>query len=148
YPLLTTSQAVDTGSPLLCPGTDIRGVVRPQDGDGDSIALCDIGSYEREAAGQSLIAVRDARIREGRRGTRKIRFKVSLSARSKHTVKVHAATEDGTALAGSDYVAKSATLTFTPHPRPKRFAVIAAKTSATASTRVSGASSSPRSARG
>ena len=50
YPLLPTSQAVDTGSPLICPNTDVRDVVRPQDGNGDSIALCDIGSYEREAS--------------------------------------------------------------------------------------------------
>lgn len=123
YPLLPTSKAVDTGSPLICPSTDVRGVVRPQDGNGDSIALCDIGSFEREAAGQPLIAMLDARKREGGRGTRRIRFKVSLSVRSKHTVKVRATTEDGTAHAGSDYVARTATLTFTPHQRHKAFIV-------------------------
>jgi hypothetical protein len=123
YPLLSTSQAVDTGSPLSCPNTDVRGVVRPQDGNGDSIALCDIGSYEREAAGQPLVAMRDARRREGGRTTRKIRFKVSLSARSKHTVKVRATTQDGTAQAGSDYLARNVTLKFKPHQRHKRFTV-------------------------
>jgi hypothetical protein len=47
YPLLATSQAVDTTN--LCQPTDIRGVSRPQDGNGDGVALCDTGSYEREA---------------------------------------------------------------------------------------------------
>ncbi len=47
YPLLATSQAVDTGS--ICQPNDIRGVSRPQDGNGDGVALCDTGSYEREA---------------------------------------------------------------------------------------------------
>jgi hypothetical protein len=46
YPLLATSQAVDTG--LICQPTDIRGVSRPQDGNGDGVVLCDTGSYERE----------------------------------------------------------------------------------------------------
>ena len=46
YALLATSAAVDTGSPQVgfCPATDVRGVLRPQDGNGDGIALCDIGS--------------------------------------------------------------------------------------------------------
>ncbi len=48
YPLLATSQAVDTTN-TLCPPTDIRNVSRPRDGNGDSNALCDTGSYEREA---------------------------------------------------------------------------------------------------
>jgi hypothetical protein len=48
YPLLATSQAVDT-TILLCPPTDIRGVSRPQDGNGTGPTLCDTGSYEREA---------------------------------------------------------------------------------------------------
>ena len=46
YPLLATSQAVDTG--VLCQFDDIRGVSRPQDGNGDGVARCDTGSYERE----------------------------------------------------------------------------------------------------
>jgi hemolysin type calcium-binding protein len=48
YPLLATSQAVDATN-LPCELTDIRGVSRPQDGNGDGVALCDTGSYEREA---------------------------------------------------------------------------------------------------
>jgi hypothetical protein len=47
YPLLPTSRAIDTDT--YCWGTDIRGVPHPQDGNGDGVARCDTGSYEREA---------------------------------------------------------------------------------------------------
>ena len=38
--------AVEAGCPP--PETDQRGVARPQDGDGDGAALCDVGAFERE----------------------------------------------------------------------------------------------------
>lgn len=51
------SLAVDAGpptdgDPIACPppATDQRGVTRPQDGDGDSTSICDIGSFELEVA--------------------------------------------------------------------------------------------------
>jgi hypothetical protein len=40
------SPCIDTGTNTNCPGTDIRGVPRPVDGNGDSTATCDIGAYE------------------------------------------------------------------------------------------------------
>src|SRR6266536_1600668 len=43
--LVKTSPAVDAGS-ATCPATDERGVTRPQDGNGDTIAACDIGAFE------------------------------------------------------------------------------------------------------
>jgi RTX calcium-binding nonapeptide repeat (4 copies) len=49
YPLLATSQAVDTTN-TLCMTNDILGATRVQplqDGNGDGVALCDTGSYER-----------------------------------------------------------------------------------------------------
>ena len=49
YPLLATSQAVDTTN-VSCEPTDIRGESRPQDGNGNGVALCDSGSYERAAS--------------------------------------------------------------------------------------------------
>ena len=42
------SPAIDAGDDGACPATDARGVPRPQDGDGDSVAHCDIGAYELE----------------------------------------------------------------------------------------------------
>jgi N-acetylneuraminic acid mutarotase len=53
YPLLPGSPAIDAGNPSGCIDqngnllvTDQRGVSRPQDGNGDGIATCDMGAYE------------------------------------------------------------------------------------------------------
>jgi CSLREA domain-containing protein len=40
------SAAIDAGQSSGCLPTDQRGVARPQDGDGDGAAACDIGAYE------------------------------------------------------------------------------------------------------
>ncbi len=40
------SPALDAGDNSRCLATDQRGRVRPFDGDGDSVAVCDIGAYE------------------------------------------------------------------------------------------------------
>jgi hypothetical protein len=121
YPLLPKSWAVDRN--LLCQYNDIRGVLRPQDGNGDGIARCDSGSYELEPGAQPFLFIRGLRIREGQDGAKKIRVAVWLSARSKNPVTVRATTKNGTARAGSDFVAKSAKLKFRPRQRHKRFTV-------------------------
>ncbi len=48
HALLRGSAAIDAGNNSVCPDTDQRGVARPQDGDGDTVAVCDIGAFECE----------------------------------------------------------------------------------------------------
>jgi chitinase len=58
------------------------------------------------------LSVADATVIEGDAGTVVLKFVVTLSAASATPVTVNFATADGTALAGSDYAARSGTLTF------------------------------------
>ncbi|WP_456359977.1 putative Ig domain-containing protein [Xanthomonas translucens] len=60
------------------------------------------------------LSIDDVSVNEGNSGTTTATFTVSLSAASGQTVTVNYATADGTATAGSDYVARSGTLTFAP----------------------------------
>jgi CSLREA domain-containing protein len=48
--LLPGSPAIDDGNDANCPSTDQRSVSRPQDGNGDGIATCDMGAYEFETS--------------------------------------------------------------------------------------------------
>jgi hypothetical protein len=60
------------------------------------------------------IRISDPIVREGNSGLTPVAFKVSLSHPSSRAVTVAYATADGTARAGSDYVAIAGTLTFAP----------------------------------
>ncbi|AWM36357.1 Extracellular serine protease precursor [Gemmata obscuriglobus] len=61
---------------------------------------------------------------EGNEGTHVVTFTVTLSEPSSQTVTIDYATADGTAVAGSDYVAASGTLTFAPGETSKTIAVV------------------------
>ena len=67
-------------------------------------------STEERVAGPPAISVSDATVQEAEGAT--LEFSVTLSHASSRTVTVSYATQDGTAQAGSDYTAASATLTF------------------------------------
>ena len=58
-----------------------------------------------------LLFIHNVSLTEGNSGTKNATFTVTLSATSPSNVTVHYATADGTATAGSDYVATSGTLT-------------------------------------
>lgn len=45
-PLKVGSPAIDHGSNTGCPSADERGIARPQDGDGDTVPMCDMGATE------------------------------------------------------------------------------------------------------
>nr|WP_324251942.1 putative Ig domain-containing protein [Xanthomonas arboricola] len=72
-----------------------------------------LGTIVNDDAVPSL-SIDDVSVNEGNSGTTTATFTVSLSAASGQTVSVNYATANGTATAGSDYVARSGTLTFTP----------------------------------
>ncbi len=46
HELLEESPAIDTGNDASCEVQDQRGIDRPQDGNNDNVAICDIGSFE------------------------------------------------------------------------------------------------------
>jgi CSLREA domain-containing protein len=62
HALLGDSPALDAGNPdaaqggVACAGVDARGVARPIDADGDTIAVCDIGAFEAIATDLALQA--------------------------------------------------------------------------------------------
>ena len=61
---------------------------------------------------EARLSIGSASVSEGHRGTKLMTFTVTLAAAYDQAVTVNYATQDGTAVAGSDYVAKSGTLTF------------------------------------
>ena len=113
HALLTGSPAIDKGPPSTScppPATDQRGVTRPQDGDADSTAVCDIGSFEFQT--HPALSINDITLTEGNSATTAATFTVSLSEASVQTVTVNYATADDTATAGTDYQSSTGTLSF------------------------------------
>ncbi|MEW5987283.1 MAG: choice-of-anchor Q domain-containing protein, partial [Chloroflexota bacterium] len=63
HALLAGSPAIEAGNPAGCPDTqgnflitDQRGYPRPEDGDGDGEAICDVGAYEASGPDFALLA--------------------------------------------------------------------------------------------
>ncbi|NCR45183.1 MAG: endo-1,3-1,4-beta-glycanase ExsH, partial [Microcystis aeruginosa SX13-01] len=61
-----------------------------------------------------FLTISNPTIAENNSGTNNLVFKVTLSTTSTQTITVNYATANNTATAGSDYIAKTGTLTFTP----------------------------------
>ncbi|HPH97579.1 MAG TPA: Calx-beta domain-containing protein [Anaerolineaceae bacterium] len=105
-------QAVDNANPAdpgsggsACELFDQRGQMRPLDGGTDGIARCDCGAVEHIPA---YLSISDATVSEGGTAT----FVVSLSEAAQVTLTVRYATQNDTALGGSDFISASGTLTF------------------------------------
>lgn len=75
------------------------------------------------SGGGPLLAIDTVELPEGNAGTTAFVFTVSLSAASATPVTVQFSTRNGTAQAGSDYVATSGTLTFAPGEVTKQITV-------------------------
>lgn len=71
-----------------------------------------------------LLGIDNVELAEGNAGTTPFVFTVALSESSASPVTVDFTTRDGTALAGSDYVATSGTLTFAPGELTKQITVL------------------------
>jgi hypothetical protein len=72
---------------------------------------------------EARISVNDVSMKEGNKGTKNMVFTVQLAAAYDQTVTVKYSTQDWSATAGSDYVAKSGTLTFLPGETSKTVSV-------------------------
>ena len=72
---------------------------------------------------QAALTISDVALTEGSGGTKNFTFTITLGAASTGSVTVDYATADGTAVSGSDYLAASGTLTFTPGQTSKTVTV-------------------------
>lgn len=105
------SPAIDAGNNATCPTTDQRGNLRPIDGNGDSIATCDIGAYE-DGIG---FFISDASLTEGDAGNSQMTFTVTRSFITDTIYTVDYETIANTATADVDFThVPTATLTFLP----------------------------------
>ncbi|PYS46814.1 MAG: hypothetical protein DMF68_17885, partial [Acidobacteria bacterium] len=90
---------------------------------GDGNFLPSSGTIAGGQVVKSQLSINDVSLAEGNAGTTNFSFTVTLSQASTVTAKVDFATSDGTAKAGSDYVATSGTLTFNPGDTQKTVTV-------------------------
>ena len=132
HALLAGSPAIDAGNPNGCLDNsgaplpiDQRGLPRTTDGNGDGTVACDIGAFELDGQNVSpMVSISDVTVTEGNAGTVNATFQVTLSAPTSQQVTVTFSTADGTALAGTDYVGTSGTVTFNAGETSKTIAVV------------------------
>ncbi len=82
------------------------------------------GMWEVNLTDTPSISINDVSMNEGNTGTTAFTFNVSLSNSANQTVTVNYATANDTAIAGSDYIANSGTLTFNPGETSKPITVL------------------------
>jgi fibronectin-binding autotransporter adhesin len=106
--------------------TGTFGTVTETDPPGSAVAQQQVNYTATEVTLQTVLrtmSIGNKALKEGDSDTKTFAFKVTLSAPSTSAVSVHYATEDDTAKASSDYVAKSGTLHFSPGVTAKKINV-------------------------
>jgi serralysin len=137
HALLSGSPAINAGLTVLI-GTDLGDI----DGDGNtsepvprdqrggnfarvSGASVDIGAFEFQTVTTlPTLRINDITITEGNSGTKNAVFTVTRTGTPTGTITLNYATANGTAIAGSDYVAKSGSLSFATNETSKTISVV------------------------
>jgi hypothetical protein len=83
-----------------------------------------VGTITNDDQSPPAIAISNVTVTEGNSGTKNATFNVTLSKTSTSTITVNFSTESNTATAGSDYVANTGSLTFSPGQTSKTIAVV------------------------
>jgi hypothetical protein len=117
--LLANSPAIDSGTTALA--SDQRGISRPRDGDGVGGSQSDVGSFESE--GLPELTINDVTVSEPAAGSASTIFTITLSRTSTVAISVDFSTADGSASAGSDYLAAVGTVNFAPGETTKTVTV-------------------------
>ncbi|MCZ8067601.1 MAG: beta strand repeat-containing protein [Microcystis sp.] len=136
------THALFAGSPAINGGNNARVVFDDEDLDNDGNRLepipfdgrgtgfsrivgarVDIGAVEARGLGIPTLSIEDVTIAEGNSGTTNAILTVRLNVASDDIVRVDYTTENGTAIAGSDYTTTSGTLTFAPGATSQTIAI-------------------------